>query len=77
MMPDYSARYCQACAGTLRRRVPPGDSCERLICERCGFLLNVGPALLVLSLVFSQEQILLVKRGTPPYEGKWAPPGVR
>jgi len=75
MMPDYSAKYCQACGGTLRRRVLVGDSYERLVCEGCGFLVNVGPSLLVLSLIFSQEQIMLVKRGTTPYEGKWAPPG--
>jgi 8-oxo-dGTP diphosphatase len=37
--------------------------------------MNAGPSLLVLSLIFSRGQILLVKRGTAPYEGKWAPPG--
>ena len=75
MTPDYSAKYCQACGGKLRRKVLPGDSCERLICERCGSLVNAGPSVLVLSLIFSQEQILLVKRGMRPYEGQWAPPG--
>lgn len=75
MMPDHSAKYCQACGGALRRKVPSGDSCERLVCERCGFLVNTGPSVLVLSLIFSQEHILLVKRGMPPYEGQWAPPG--
>lgn len=73
--PDYSAKYCQACGGTLRRKILSGDSCERLVCERCGFLVNTGPSVLVLSLIFSREQILLVKRGMPPYEGQWAPPG--
>jgi ADP-ribose pyrophosphatase YjhB (NUDIX family) len=75
MMPDYSAKYCQACGDTLRRKVLLGDSYERLVCERCGFLVNAGPSVLVLCLIFSQEQILLIKRGTMPYEGKWAPPG--
>lgn len=75
MMPDHSAKYCQTCGGTLRRKVLAGDSCERLVCERCGFLVNTGPSVLVLSLIFSQEHILLVKRGMAPYEGQWAPPG--
>ena len=74
-IPDYSAKYCQACGGTLTLEVPLGDLHERLGCQKCGFLLSVGPTVLVLSLIFSQDQILLVKRGTAPYVGTWAPPG--
>ena len=72
---DYSARYCQACGDPLRRKILLGESNERLVCERCGFLVSVGPSVLVLTLIFSQEHILLIKRGTMPYKGKWAPPG--
>ncbi|HTD75179.1 MAG TPA: NUDIX domain-containing protein [Steroidobacteraceae bacterium] len=74
-MPDYSAKYCQACGSALPLRGLLEDSCQRPACGRCGFLVNVGPTVLVLSLVFSQNRILLVKRGTSPYAGKWAPPG--
>jgi ADP-ribose pyrophosphatase YjhB (NUDIX family) len=72
---DYSARYCQACGDPLRRKILLGESNERLVCEGCGFLVSVGPSVLVLTLIFSQEHILLIKRGTMPYKGKWAPPG--
>jgi ADP-ribose pyrophosphatase YjhB (NUDIX family) len=34
-----------------------------------------GPALLVLVAVFSNDRILLQRRGFPPYQGQWAPPG--
>ena len=74
-MPDYSAKYCQACGSALPLRGLLQDSSQRPACGCCGFLVNVGPTVLVLSLVFSQNRILLVKRGTSPYAGKWAPPG--
>ncbi|HEY3659536.1 MAG TPA: NUDIX domain-containing protein [Steroidobacteraceae bacterium] len=75
LIPDCSAKYCQACGSALPRQGLLGDPCQRPVCRRCGFLINVGPTVLVLSLVFSQDRILLVKRGTSPYAGKWAPPG--
>jgi 8-oxo-dGTP diphosphatase len=35
----------------------------------------IGPSLLVLIEVFARDRMLLIKRGTEPYIGKWAPPG--
>jgi 8-oxo-dGTP diphosphatase len=34
-----------------------------------------GPELLVLCFIFADEHVLLLRRGTEPYAGFWAPPG--
>jgi len=34
-----------------------------------------GPSLLVLVALFADDCVLLQRRGLPPYEGQWAPPG--
>ena len=34
-----------------------------------------GPAVLVQTFIFAEAHLLLMKRGIPPYSGKWAPPG--
>lgn len=37
--------------------------------------MHNGPKVLVLSLIFAESKILLMRRGMPPYVGSWAPPG--
>jgi ADP-ribose pyrophosphatase YjhB (NUDIX family) len=34
-----------------------------------------GPVVLVQTFIFAQAHLLLMRRGIPPYIGKWAPPG--
>jgi 8-oxo-dGTP diphosphatase len=37
--------------------------------------LSSAPTLLVLTQLFAEDHILLLRRGLEPYRGKWAPPG--
>jgi ADP-ribose pyrophosphatase len=53
----------------------PGEQRRRPVCEGCGRIAYLGPVLLVLTLVVAEQELLLIRRGTEPYFGKWAPPG--
>jgi ADP-ribose pyrophosphatase YjhB (NUDIX family) len=74
-------RFCSQCAHPLASGgVPPLGRRESYKCERCGHVASVvdftsGPELLVLVLIHSEEKLLLLKRGVPPYASTWAPPG--
>jgi ADP-ribose pyrophosphatase YjhB (NUDIX family) len=35
----------------------------------------LGPAILVLTIAYAENRVLLIKRGLPPYRECWAPPG--
>ena len=63
--------FCAFCGGALSYRGPAGA----WACVACEKVTYVGPTVLVLSLIFAEERILLMKRGLPPCVGTWVPPG--
>lgn len=72
-------KFCAFC-GSLLADAHDGRGRNQFACRACGkegFLIehDSGPALLVLAQVFANDRMLLMKRGVPPYQGKWAPPG--
>jgi len=74
-------QFCGYCGSEACTLAHEPDGGERLTCSVCGRLTlspparQHGPALLVLTLLFAESKVLLLKRGTPPYVGTWAPPG--
>jgi ADP-ribose pyrophosphatase YjhB (NUDIX family) len=73
-------RFCGYCGGPLARTTADRSRPTVLACETCGSAgvpagYHCGPALLVLTQLFVHERILLMRRGTEPYKGRWAPPG--
>lgn len=73
-------RFCGYCGSPIAQH----DACDgrrtTVVCVVCGNSAasigrNSGPALLVLTQIFANDRILLMKRGWEPYKGKWAPPG--
>lgn len=56
------------------RRVPSGDSLERDICDRCGFIHYVNPKIVVGSVVMHDGKFLLCRRAIEPRRGFWTLP---
>jgi ADP-ribose pyrophosphatase YjhB (NUDIX family) len=61
--------------GPIHRRVPEGDSKERLVCDECGFILYKNP-LVVTGVIAttSDGRILLCRRNIQPRKGYFGLP---
>lgn len=58
----------------FRTEIPRGDSRPRQVCQSCGFIHYVNPKVIVGSVVFHGELILLCKRSIEPRSGYWTLP---
>ena len=56
------------------RSVPPGDTHERAVCDRCGFIDYENPRVVVGSVVTSGNRILMCRRAIEPRSGFWTLP---
>lgn len=55
-------------------RIPEGDNRERSVCQTCGFIDYDNPKIVVGSIVFYDEKILLCRRAIDPRKGYWTIP---
>jgi ADP-ribose pyrophosphatase YjhB (NUDIX family) len=67
-------RFCPNCAAPLVKRVPPGDSLPRDLCEACGSVHYQNPKLVVGCAPEWQGRILLCRRAIEPRYGYWTLP---
>ncbi|HEX5091918.1 MAG TPA: NUDIX hydrolase [Burkholderiales bacterium] len=67
-------KFCSNCAAPLARRVPPGDSLPRYVCDACGEIHYQNPKLVVGAVVEHDGQILLCRRAIEPRYGYWTLP---
>jgi ADP-ribose pyrophosphatase YjhB (NUDIX family) len=56
------------------RAVPEGDTAERDVCERCGFVAYQNPKVVVGSVVRAGDRILMCRRAIEPRRGFWTLP---
>ena len=55
-------KFCPSCAAPLAKRVPPGDSLPRYLCDACGSIHYENPRLVVGCLPEWEGRILLCRR---------------
>ncbi len=60
--------------GPVTRKVPEGDSRERLVCDDCGYVFYSNPKVMVGSVAIWQDRILLCRRDIEPRSGYWTLP---
>ena len=61
-------------AGPSVRRVPDGDTLDRLVCPDCGFIDYENPKVIVGSVCLWQDRVLLCRRAINPRKGYWTLP---
>ena len=67
-------KFCSNCAAPLLRRVPPGDSEPRDVCDACGMVHYQNPKLVVGTVPEWQGRVLLCRRAIEPRYGYWTLP---
>jgi ADP-ribose pyrophosphatase YjhB (NUDIX family) len=55
-------------------QVPDGDERERRVCATCGFIDYVNPRIVVGSVAYAGDRILLCRRAIDPRKGFWTLP---
>ena len=56
------------------RRVPEGDTRERLVCATCGHVAYENPKMVVGSVVVDADRVLMCRRAIHPRQGLWTLP---
>ena len=61
-------------APAFARRMPEGDNRDREVCSHCGFINYENPRIVVGSVSFWGERILMCRRAINPRKGHWTLP---
>ena len=67
-------KFCSNCAAPVVKRVPPGDSLPRWVCDQCGEIHYQNPRLVVGSIPEFEGRLLLCRRAIEPRYAYWTVP---
>ena len=67
-------KFCSNCGAAVVKRVPPGDSLPRSVCDQCGSIHYQNPLLVVGAIPEYQGKLLLCRRAIEPRYGYWTLP---
>ena len=71
---DLSAMNNPFDPANFTRRIPDGDDRQRLVCDDCGFIQYENPKIVVGSVAYWEDRILLCRRAIEPRVGYWTLP---
>src|SRR6267142_6611044 len=72
--PAWWMKFCANCGAGVVRRVPPGDTLERWVCEHCGEIHYQNPKLVIGTVPEHEGKVLLCRRAIEPRYGYWTLP---
>jgi ADP-ribose pyrophosphatase YjhB (NUDIX family) len=67
-------KFCPSCGAAIQYSIPEGDNRKRATCNGCGAVHYQNPKLVVGTIPFFKNQILLCKRAIEPRYGYWTLP---
>ena len=67
-------KFCANCGAKVVRRVPPGDTLERWLCDECGEIHYQNPKMVVGTIPEYEGKLLLCRRAIEPRYGYWTLP---
>ena len=74
-MQRHAIKFCRECGTAVSYRIPDdGDTRERAVCPACATIHYVNPLLVVGTVPYLGDRVLLCKRAIEPRHGKWTLP---
>ena len=71
---SVTMKYCSNCGAPVTRKVPPGDTLPRYVCDGCNTIHYQNPRIIVGCIPEWENQILLCRRAIEPRYGLWTVP---